>query len=318
MSSYASLDKFFSGKKIQSDWFKFPVVLRWMDDMGMESSVKVIDNKVKYLLSQSGGVSKLKEWFLKSNDRMVTITAERYILDYVRSQNSGLKEILTGGDVDACINISGTEYGIEVTCFLETFAEWVLVERIQQYLSQNKIIPLYGLKVSAELQTLKSFAYRDETYQRNVIEQLSISVNSGGVFKYEGFSIHPIPDIQPGIISWEFEQDMSNPLDSLINDLSNKINEKHRQLNKRPCNVLFISVGSLPVNHLFPSLFAELKNPDRWKAEIIELEKKVFEIIRETSVKGVCFFVYDLRQNKPYYALKIISDDQNLVSNFRL
>ena len=312
MSDFANLDKFFNGKRYKTEWCNFPIILRWLEKPTMSESVKIIDEKVGYLLSQSGGIFKLKEWFLSDDKHLVTTTAERYILDYLRRLNPTMNDILTGNDVDASIEISGQDYGIEVTCFLDTIAEWILIERIQQYIEQNKIILTSGLRISANLQALQKFSYLTKSEQCAVIAELSSHIEDQNTFSFQGITITKDSSPNPGIISWEFEQDGYDPFNDLLKDLSNKINTKSSQLNKRKSNILFVSVGSMPTNWLFPSIFSEIKKPSRWKNEAADLEKKVLEIIDGTSVKGVCFFVYSLNKTTPFYPLKLITRDQNL------
>ncbi len=312
MSNFVNLDKFFHGKRYKAEWCNSPIILRWLEKPTMSESLKIIDEKVGYLLSQSGGIFKLKEWFLSDDKHLVTTTAERYILDYLRKLNPTMNDILTGNDVDASIEISGQDYGIEVTCFLDTIAEWILIERIQQYIEQNKIILTSGLRISANLQALQKFSYLTKSEQCAVIAELSSHIEGPNTFSFQGITITKNSSPNPGIISWEFEQDGYDPFNDLLKDLSNKIITKSLQLNKRKNNILFVSVGSMPTNWLFPSIFSEIKTPNRWKNEVADLEKKVLEIIDGTSVKGVCFFVYSLHKAVPFYPLKLITSDQNL------
>jgi hypothetical protein len=313
-----NIQKFFRGRRYPRDWCGFPIILRWLGKKSMQTSVDIIDDKVAYLMNQSGGTFKLKEWFLSDDQHLVTTTAERYILDHIRSLNPSMQEIFGGSDVDAAIEVNGEEYGIEVTCMLETIAEWTIIERIQQFIDQNSIVPASGLQVSADLQAIINFHYFRKPEQCDVVEQLSTSINKVSKFTYKGFTIQNVSNLHPGSINWEFEQDKSNPYNDLLKNLTSKIDGKKQQLSKREKNILLINVGSMPVSWMFPSLFEEMTAPDRWSEEIAQLEQDVLSTISETTVKAVCFFVYSLDKVTPFYALKLITNDIDLSNGLTL
>lgn len=284
----------------------------------METSIDVIDDKVAYLMSQSGGTFKLKEWFLSDDQHLVTTTAERYILDHVRFYNPTMQEIFGGNDVDGEVEIGGENYGIEVTCFLETMAEWTIVERIQQFIDQRGIVPTSGIQVSADLEALIKFSYFRKHEKCDVLEQLSNNINKTNMIRYKGFIVQSVSHLPVGGISWVFEQDNSDPYNNLLQALTNKVAGKKAQLRKRDKNILFISIGSVQNNWLIPDLFAEMTAPNRWSAEIAQFEQDVLNIIEVTTVKAVCFFVYSLDRIKPFYPLKLITHDVNLNSGLIL
>jgi hypothetical protein len=70
-----------------------PIVVRWMQSQGMRQSLEIIDKKVGQLLNR-GATQKLNQWLLAGDENFNAITAERYILDYLKQKNENLDDNL--------------------------------------------------------------------------------------------------------------------------------------------------------------------------------------------------------------------------------
>ena len=132
-------------KKIQAtDWRQQPIILNWLNNSykdSMNQALKVIDKKVGYLLNQNAR-GKLRQWFRSDDSNFCTITAERYVIDYLKSKNNNINDNLYNSkkrsSVDAEINCDSKVIGIEVTTINGFISEWIFTERLPLYLKEKK------------------------------------------------------------------------------------------------------------------------------------------------------------------------------------
>lgn len=308
MSKFPNLELYFKNKSFRSsDWKSFPIILRWMQVGRMDEALKIIDKKVGYLLTLNVR-KKVEEWF--SDDKhIIQTTAERYILDYLRNRNTNYEENFSGNGVDAYLNKSGEKIGIEATTINKTLTEELFRERLLMYLHLKGYKRRERIEISCSIDKLIPIGF----YIYDLIEDIGnvILQNTGNV---KDVSI--IKSQAPvGYISWGIKENSNfNLLDFLDKRLSEIITSKQAQLSKNSKNILFIGVNELPIDHLNPEIFKQATKP-----EFLEQELKVLEDIISKNlpdnILGICFFVYSIDQEKPYYSLRIFwKDNSNTIS----
>ena len=126
ISEFRNIEDFLNRKSTRIQKLKHkPIIMKWLESPSMKESLRVIENKVKYLLEnyQGGGESKLIQWFLSGDINFVSITAERYIIDYLISKNSNIEDNLRKTGIDAKLKIDNENIGIEVTTLNGFIAE---------------------------------------------------------------------------------------------------------------------------------------------------------------------------------------------------
>lgn len=71
-----------------------PLITHWLSSPTMEESLTILDKKVGILLDNfsKGGEGKLNQWLLSNDIDFCTLTAERYIIDYLKSKNQNIKD----------------------------------------------------------------------------------------------------------------------------------------------------------------------------------------------------------------------------------
>lgn len=283
--------------KINSrSWDTYPIVLNWINRERMIDELKIIERKV-LKLEKNGAINKIKEWLFKSDSGLTDITAERFLLDYLSKNNKNLVENFFGNDTDASILIKGENIGIEVTTINKTFNDWLFKERLIDYLNYKKY------KVKGIITITSPILEIDIKELKTLIEGVgdSIILNNSN---YKNIKIE-IKNNDYSCIQWEIEEPSYG-----IDNLSKKVCEiyidkkKNKQLHKHKKNILFIGINQLPTNAVFPSIFEpEYK---KYHSDQMEYLEKLIKGNMFDSVVGVCFFTYDLRQEKPFYPLNII------------
>ena len=169
-----NIASYFKNKRYDpTDWKSYPIILRWANLERMKNELNIIDSKVEYLLKNSR--SKVKEWF--SNDNTLTqITAERYILDYLRKINTSYIENFTGGGVDAYLEVNGEKIGIEVTTINNSTPEWIFHERLLMYLDTKSYSGTDAIEISyPEKSVIKV------RYSLDMIEKVGNKIIKGGL-----------------------------------------------------------------------------------------------------------------------------------------
>lgn len=281
------------------DWKSYPIVLRWLQTKRMTDALSIINVKLDYLKQNSK--QKIQEWF--SSDKALTqITSERFVLDYVRTQNSNYIENFKGNGVDAYLKIENSHVGLEVTTINEAIAEWIFQERVLMYLFSHNYNITDNIKISYTLKALESL-----NYTLDLVEDTGKKIINK---KYDGNDSVVIRRLSSGgdYISWELNNKGFNLFSILEKRLYTILTSKNPQLKKNEKNILFIGVNQLPINELNPDIFAELSHPKRFTSEIITLEQIVSKNLPKYVV-GVCFFVYTLNSDTPMYPLKIFWRD---------
>lgn len=287
---------FYANKQFsKNDWKNYPIILRWLEKGSMEGSLKVINDKVCHLSQVSK--SKLQEWLASDDNKLTQVTAERYILDYLRTKNN-LTDIFSGGGVDAHIEIDGEKIGTEVKTLNKTTPEWLLNERLLMYLWSKDFVLKNNVEIRFPLSRTKALEYLDSRFK--IIEAIGNALITSSYGEVEGFTISKLE--KGSSIIWEMDNDGFNLFEYLPTHLQSIIDNK-KQFKDYSKNILFIGANQIPVDHLF-GMFIEMANPTRFTEEIEELENMLTETLPDNII-GVCYFHYHLPQINPYYPLKI-------------
>lgn len=99
---YLNIKRFLSESRISRQG-QSPLILRWLTLPSMSESLRIIDRKVGYLLD-ADGKGKLKQWFLSNDIDFTTITAERYIIDFLKSRNSNIEDNLESKGIERMLS----------------------------------------------------------------------------------------------------------------------------------------------------------------------------------------------------------------------
>ncbi len=170
----------------KTNWKTYPILLRWYESRRMQDTIAILEKKVEYLLDH-GAISKINEWI--SNDKALTqITAERYILDYLRIKNANFTEMFTGGGVDGFLINSDSCVGIEVTTVNQSIPEWILQERLLLYLAKNNYNGENDIEVIYDLSKLEAIKYD----KLEIIEKIGVEIIRNNYHPINGVSVRKI------------------------------------------------------------------------------------------------------------------------------
>jgi hypothetical protein len=269
----------------------------------MQPEIDIITKKVDYLLTV-GAKSKVNEW-LSTDKSLTQITAERYVLDYLRENNCNFKDSFTGGGVDGYLYLDKTCIGIEATTINKGIPEWILIERLLTYLLLNNYKSESGIEVSYDLSLLEGIKYND----LDIIEKIGSRIIQNNFHSVDGITIKKISKIG-SYISWNNTDSDQLFFKNIRNNMLSIFIDKRKQLSTNKQNIVFICVNQLPISTFNPGIFKEIGCKGSHNEWIEELKT----IVRETSprnVLGVCFFVYNLPSEEMMYPLHIIWRDEN-------
>lgn len=306
---YENIRKYLSGKeaKLKKLTLK-PLIIQWLSSASTAEFMAIIDAKVGYLLN-NGGESKLKQWFLSNDIDFCTITAERYIIDYLKAKNLGLEDNLGKQGIDATLKYKDQVVGVEITTLNSFVAEWIFIERLTECILKDNLlndktirIKYSASRILSEFRNNSLFTYISALFdniKKNMFgEMLDLNVDI------------EIERRWTGSISWEIQKEDILPwLKLLTEDLLCKlITSKQRQLNKHPKNLIFVGVNNIaPVNWVIPSIFEEIGKGGISYVPQIEHIHNFWqnELHNHSNILGVCYFNYSLNMEYPFYPLKI-------------
>ena len=323
ISTYKNIKEFLKRKSTGIEGLKpIPIIMKWIESPSMKQSLQVIDRKVGYLLEhyQNGGENKLKQWLLSGDINFVTLTAERYIIDYLISQNSNIEDNLEKKGVDAKLKVGNENIGIEVTTLNGFIAEWILIERLSELLSSKNVLDDKTLELTYDHERIKKETKNNTIYQ--YIEELSTAIetedaisltNLDASIEFEYRGVH--------VISWNHSNADSFPwLKYLTNDLLSKLTGKKKQLMEYSRNIIFIGVNHIsPCNWAIPLIFEEIGiGRTSYNAQIEGIENFWTKAMQNhKNIAGICFYNYSLDKVGPFYPLRIIwsNQEENLQIN---
>ena len=314
ISEYKNIEDFLNRKSTRIQKLKHkPIIMKWLESPSMKESLRVIEKKVKYLHEnkQGGGESKLIQWFLSGDINFVSITAERYIIDYLISQNSNIEDNLGKTGIDAKLKVGDENIGIEVTTLNGFIAEWILIERLSEFLFSKDVLDDKTLRIAYDHKRIMKETELNKIHQ--YIEKLGAAIEAADNKNLNNLDVSiEFEHRWPGVISWNHSGADSFPwLKYLKDDLLSKLSEsnKKKQLMEHPRNIIFVGVNHIaPSNWAIPSIFEEIgTGGTSYKIQIESIENFWTEVMKDhQGITGICFFYYSLDRVGPFYPLRII------------
>ncbi len=288
-----------------------PIILSWLASPGMEPSLSIIDEHVAYLLKSKGGAGKLKQWFLSDDLNFNTITLERYAIRYLSHRNENLIDNIKPRGVDAYLTVDDGFIGLEVTTLSGFIADWIFLERLKLSIINFGIFSSNTLEIRySHTELLKAMhGKRIINYIDNVAN--AIQTNDHQTLSNLGISV-TYRDTQPGYLVFYPETGEGHPwFRYLTHELWSKLMDRNkvRQFKKYSRNIIIVGINhTSPSDGIFPEMFAHLELPPSWcQNEIAALRTYWSSRLCDlTNVIGICFYVYSLDRENPFYPLQII------------
>ncbi len=303
-----------------------PLILKWLDSSNpnMVEALPVIDKHVCYLQSQPGGVKKLKDWFLSGDLNFATTTAERYIIKYLCEKNSTIHDLLnSNGGVDASLAHQDGHVGIEITTLNQFIAEWIFTERLEEFCQTNSFFYGKGFEITYSFERIQQETEDHTVYQ--YIQDVESAIVASDEQQLLDLQIEveevKIGATDPRYISWKVKEPERFRWYPLVTStLARKLVEgsKLQQLQANSRNLVFVGVNNLsPINLFFPSLFASLDSGEKssyWPQVQALRQYWAEELPKLPNVIGLCFFIYSLEREEPFYPLVMLwrSEDDKI------
>jgi hypothetical protein len=291
--------------------------MKWMESPSMKKSLQIIDKKVEYLLAnyQDGGEHKLIDWFLTGDRNFVTQTAERYIIDYLISQNSNIEANLRKTGIDAKLKVGDEIVGIEITTLNGFIAEWILIERLSEFLSAKDVLDDKTLRIAYDHARIMKETEQNRIHQ--YIEDLGAAIEAVDINSLKNLDVSiEFEHRWAGVISWNHSKADSFPwLKYLKDDLLSKLSEsnKKKQLMEHSRNIIFVGVNHIaPSNWAIPSIFEEIGTGGTlYNTQIENIENFWTKVMQEhQNFTGICFYYYSIDKVGPFYPLRIIWNNE--------
>jgi hypothetical protein len=325
ISAYKNIEEFLKRKSTRIQNLKHkPIIMKWLESPSMKESLQVIEKKVKYLLEhyQDGGESKLIQWLLSGDINFVALTAERYIIDYLVSQNSNIEDNLGKTGIDAKLKVRDENVGIEVTTLNGFIAEWILIERLSELMSSKDVLDDKTLRITYDHERIMKETEQNRIHQ--YIKELGAAIEAVDVKSLKNLDVSiQFEHRWTGVISWNHSKADSFPwLKYLTDQLLSKLSEsnKKKQLMEHSRNIIFVGVNHIaPSNWAIPSIFEEIgTGGTSYNIQIESIENFWTKIMQDYQrITGICFFYYSLDRVGPFYPLRIIwsNEEENLRIN---
>lgn len=307
--TYAIQDFLNRNKKIIDKMKYRPIVEHWLQSRDMTDSLSVMDKHIEYLLN-NGGRRKIEEWLLENDEKFNAITAERYILAYLKKKNANITDNLKPNGIDGFLENKDGHIGIEVTTLNGAISNWIFTERLKEHLDSNRYwSKVDGLEVEYSLTRIVQALQGKHLYEYIVQTGEAIVSNNNQALTDLKISINRLENI-PCISFNVKDQDSFSWFKHLTHDVENNLNryEKRKQLARQVRNIVFVGINhTSPSNGIFPRLFGYLTAENReYKSEIEGLEAFwASSMSRLKNVIGICYFFYSLPSELPFYPLKI-------------
>jgi hypothetical protein len=315
---FKNIQTFFCKKsnKINKKGWKKPIILEWIKKDSMKKSLEILDEKIGYLLKKNA-MGKLENWLLSDDINFNTLTAERYIIDYLRSKNGNIDDNLSEEGVDATLDINGEEIGIEVTTLNGFVAEWIFTERLPMYIKKIKkqFFDSYTIEIKYKPERIKNEMERNKIYE--YIEKVGDNIVSNKEKELSSLDVeYRKLERKSGCISWCYNgnNEDSIVLKYLTKDLLRKLSEdkKSRQLSQYKKNLVFVGINHVgPIDWLNPGIFKEIgERGISHKESTREIQNYLKKELPDNII-GVCYYTYSLEKKDPFYRLKIFFRDKN-------
>jgi hypothetical protein len=263
----------------------------------MKKSLEILDEKIGYLLKKNA-MSKLKQWLLSDDRDFNSLTAERYIIDYLRSNNKIIDNIYANG-VDATLDINGERIGIEVTTLNGFVAGLIFTERLPMYLEEKQFFDGYTIEIKYKPERIKIEMERNNIYKyiQNVGD--NIVLNREKELSSLDVEYRKL-ERKSGCISWccNGNNEDSIVLKYLTEDLLNKLNkEKKSQLSQYKKNLVFVGINHVgQIDWLNPGIFKEIGEGGISHQESIREIQNYLKKELPDNIIGVCYFTYSLEK----------------------
>lgn len=307
-------------RKIQ-EMFHIPLIARWASLETMNGSLSILNKKIGHLLDNftNGGEGKLNQWLFSNDIDFCNITAERYIVEYLKSKNDNICDNFAKKGVDAKILSNNTNIGIEVTTLSGFVSEWIYIERLVEILNYSFFIKSNSIIIKSKSSYIVN-KIQNKSIEKilefiNQIAELIITNDKKSLEKLDIYI--KIRKNNPGCITFEFTKDDNDSwLKYLTSDLLKKITSgaKFRQLEQQSKNIIFVGVNNMfSPNWIIPSIFNEIGNGGISYKEQIEYIQKYwnYNLRNHSNILGVCYFCYSLDSEEPFYPLKIFWRDKS-------
>jgi len=302
-----------------------PLIMDWLSSPTMEKSLITLDRKIRYLLENysKGGEGKLNRWLLSNDIGFCTLTAERYIINYLKSKNENIEDNLGPEGIDAKLINGDQSVGIEITTLNGFVADWVFTERLIQIISSHNFVDDKTLRIRrSPLRLLTEF--RNHNLYK-YIDQVAENIFKDNLELLFCLNIElEVEHRWAGCISWEMTRERDFPwLRFLTDDLFQKITaaNKGRQLKENANNLIFIGVNNIaPSNPAIPSIFEEIGRGGLSYIKEIDHIRDFWQrqLHAHNHISGICYFCYSLEREEPFYPLKIFWRDDTERINFNL
>lgn len=315
-TTYSNINSFFKQKENKIKKLKRPPLINfWISLPTMEDSLNTIDKKIDYLLKNShlGGEGKLKQWLLTDDIGFCTLSAERYIIDYLRSKNHNITDNLGREGIDSYIDVDGNKIGIEITTLNGLIENWIFQERLFQYISSKNLL----MDKTIRIQYYISRIIEEKQKLYEYIECVGDSIEHNDIEQLKNAEIEiEIEKRWTGAISWNaVGEDESKWLSRLTTGLYNTIlQSKTKQLSEYGKNLIFIGVNHMDYsNWAIPSIFDAIGNGGNNYSNQIDFIRSFWKdsLKQHKNISGICFFCYSLNNEDPFYPLKIFWRDDN-------
>jgi hypothetical protein len=298
-------------KRSKSPSHPEPIILRWMNSPHRNHFLAVIDKLVGDIIER-GGTKKVERWLLSDDKNFNSITAERYLINYLRKKNKNLVDNLGATGIDAHFELGESSIGLEVTTLNGFVAEWIFIERLTQYLDERGFLHDKSVEIDYSFKRISQATQGGTIYSYIAKAGQAIILNDSRALSNLKVSICIDERVRPGSISFDVSDGEDFPWFRYITeDLVSKLRQKGKanQLRRFSKNLVFVGINHLsPINWAFPSIFEELGNGgsrfcsqiqnlgDYWSSQLGVL----------TNVIGVCYFFYSLDCETPFYPMRVL------------
>ena len=298
-----------------------PLIIHWLSYPRMEDSLTILDRKVGYLLDNlsRGGEGKLNQWLFSDDVNFCSLTAERYILDYLRSKNKNIEDNLCPMGIDGSLSLPNKTVGIEITTLNGFVADWIFTERLVQSISSNGFLNDKTIRIKYSFSRLLKEFRKNTLYE--YIQHVGSCIAQGNACLLQDANVYiEIEHRWSGSISWEIAvEDESQWISRLTKDLCDKIlTFKKRQLNKFDKNIIFVGVNNISSpNWAIPAIFSEIGQGGFSYPQQISYINSFWQkaMQYQKNIIGICYFCYSLDREDPFYPLKIFwSEDSEQVT----
>jgi len=243
-----------------------------------------------------------------SGDRnFYAITAERYIMDYLKSRNPNLVDNDSKqGGTDGILHCGNEDIGIEVTTVNGFIADAIFIERMLLFFKEKGYALSRTCEISYNYERLNGeIKKRGNTAFYDYIEKVGCNIIRRASNELEQLNvIWKVTNRKTGGIVWERNAADKFPiLEHLTCRLISALKRnKSTQLSRMQKNLIFIGANHCgPENWLNPRIFQEMAHGEiLCQCQIDYIQDYLSKNLPE-NVLGLCYYIYSLEQKGPSY-----------------